>query len=219
MDGDTRGPRTRTTTTDTCERRKGVHVQGVDGGRLRVDEHRRNPNDVLCGLVNVSRDHETALHVAPGHEQLRRGAHGRAAPAARRGHATSAAGKPRRLHATPGRTNRACRGQQVAAPRARGHWEVGLGRAREPPMNGRRASKLRVPGGRKKMKGSSPTPAEDDRRGGYERRARRGREQRRRRHLASTMAGEWRSWLRAAGDYFDDRERAKKRRGCECVPY
>jgi hypothetical protein len=77
-----------------------------------------------CGLVNVSRDHKIALHAAPGHEQLRRGAHGRAAPAARRGHAAPAVGKPCRLRATPGRTNRAYRGQQVAPPRARGHEEV-----------------------------------------------------------------------------------------------
>jgi hypothetical protein len=33
MDGDARGPRMRMTTTDTRERREGVHVQGVDGGR------------------------------------------------------------------------------------------------------------------------------------------------------------------------------------------
>jgi hypothetical protein len=51
------------------------------------------------------------------------------------------------------------------------------------------------------MRGSSPTLADDDRRGGYERRARQGREQRRRRRLASTMADERgskirRRWLR-----------------------
>jgi hypothetical protein len=46
------------------------------------------------------------------------------------------------------------------------------------------------------MNGSSPTLADDDRRGGYERRARRGREQRRRRHLASTMVGERGSKIR-----------------------
>jgi hypothetical protein len=62
--------------------------------------------------------------------------------------------------------------------------------------DGRRASKLCTPGGRNKMKGSSPTLADDDRRGGYERRARWAREQRRRRHLASTMAGERGSKIR-----------------------
>jgi hypothetical protein len=71
-----------------------MDTQGVDRRRLWVDGRRRDPDDVLCVhgcgclllccgsgilymcvLVNVSRDHETAMHAAPGHEQLCRGAH------------------------------------------------------------------------------------------------------------------------------------------------
>jgi hypothetical protein len=92
--------------TNTRGRRTG---SGVDGRRLRVDERRRDPTtrcahtnagacceivglgfSCTCGLVNVSRGHETTLPATPGHEQPRRDTHGRAAPATRRGHAALA---------------------------------------------------------------------------------------------------------------------------------
>jgi hypothetical protein len=51
MDGDVRGPRTRSTTTDTCEQCEGVHVQGevdeVDGGRRMSSTRRRTPSKPL----------------------------------------------------------------------------------------------------------------------------------------------------------------------------
>jgi hypothetical protein len=107
-----------------------------------------------CGLVNVSRGHETALHATPGHEQPRQGTHGRAAPATRRGHAGPAArhARPCALLAAMG----------TARFEQRGHRR-GLNRGLVGRVQGKTPERE---GGRK---GGSPE-TDDGRRGGHERR-------------------------------------------------
>jgi hypothetical protein len=162
--------------TNTRGRRTG---SGVDGRRLRVDERRRDPTtrcahtnagacceivglgfSCTCGLVNVSRGHETTLPATPGHEQPRRDTHGRAAPATRRGHAALAV-RHAGPHATTGCAHCWPRRTLLASSReATGGVSTGVW------LGAYRGKRRRE---REGGKGGSPE-TDDGRRGGHERR-------------------------------------------------